>query len=470
MRESKSQNLMKWRRRLVSLEIENLLTKVDGEPISQKDIQRLWREFLKHDWSAKPDYYTKVYTEVSKTKPNGKTYNLGNDTGVGIFEMSLPPCRNLHEARKEFLEILKETLKYIKKQKMRFLAYGIQPTGVKDPRAHKSKKSFYATIEFLNLHNLIVGTAASQCGISLRLEEVVDVTNQLNKISGLITALFANSPITDKKIYHWKEMRMLPWDFLGITIKPSFENIYGFPKREFRSIADILKYAWESPPFGIISFLRETGWAILDKEINYTRYFKGKEWKARDLFSKRLKLVPNVKDLNLALIAFWIHAKPHLVLDVKKVKVADFMGHLQNNTLEKYLKDKLVNCYIEYRVAAASPKGEEVAFAALTLGLVNNLKELKKLTTPYSWGDWKKLYEEAPVKGMEARLKGREIYPILEKLVKVAEKGLKRRKFDEEKYLKPLKKRLRDKKCPADYAVEKFQKYGFRKFLDFVSY
>lgn len=470
MRESEIKDLMSWDQRLIGIETENLLTKFNGEPIEQEDIQKLWHVFLGNGWEGKPDYYTNVYTDLFKSGPNGKTYNIGNDTGVGIFEMSLPPCRNLHEAKAELLEILDESLRHIKDQKMRLLGYGIQPGTIDNPIEHKTKKSLYATIKFLNLHNLIVGTAASQCGVSLRLNEVVEVTNELNKLSGLVTALFANSPITDKKVYPWKDMRMISWDLLGVTTIPSFENIFGFPKKEFSSIADMLKYLWESPPFGVISFRRDTGWAILDEKINYAEYFRGKEWMAKDLFGKAIKLVPEVKDLNLALIAFWSNTKPHLTLDPKKISVGEFMAHYKDDTLEEYLKDKLINCYVEYRVAASAPKGEEMVFSALTLGLLNNLEEIKKITAQYTFQEWRVLHEQAMHAGMDVKLKDENIYSFVNKLVDISSAGLKKRGLGEEEYLRPLSKRLNDKKCPADYAIEKFNEEGFEKFLNYVSY
>jgi len=54
--------------------------------------------------------------------------------------------------------------------------------------------------------------------------------------------------------------------------------------------------------------------------------------------------LPNPDDLNWAMLCNWPHAKPHIILDPKKITVREFMDNFQKDTLEEYLEGKVVNC------------------------------------------------------------------------------------------------------------------------------
>jgi len=160
----------------------------------------------------------------------------------------------------------------------------------------------------------------------------------------------------------------------------------------------------------------EGKWILPDKKMNFLEYFSQSRVSAYDLEGNSVELVPNPDDLNWAMLCNWPHAKPHIILDPKKITVREFMDNFQKDTLEEYLEGKVVNCYLECRAGAAAPVGEEMAIPALMLGLVNNIDGVKEITKLYSWKEWNNLVFEAAAKGMKAKIKGDSVIPLLQRL------------------------------------------------------
>ncbi|HLN18887.1 MAG TPA: glutamate-cysteine ligase family protein [Patescibacteria group bacterium] len=472
MRESKIQNLIGFRERLVGLEFENPVIDRNGEPPSFYFMQKVWTDFGKIGWKINKDDRLKIISSVEKDF-GGKLVNLSSDSSAGNFEMALPPMPGIKKAHNLLKLVHKDIFRILKKRNLSMIGLGIHPGNLGDHKKLVVRSALYDALCAAGAYNyfdnaIMMANSAHQAGISIKLNEAVKATNELIKITGLVTALCANSPIQNWKMLPVKEWRMLCWDFRLVSNYRGFEKLAGFSKKPFSSLSELFRY-YLSTPFMMLPPTRETGWTIPDKKINYLQYFKKKEVASHDLSGKKVLLKPESKDVNLAMIIFWPHAKIHLVADPQKISVSDFMKNLDSGKLEEYLDGKLVNCYIEYRGAGASPVGEELALPALILGLVNNIGELEKFTKCLSWKQWEELVRPASIKGLNFNFEGHNIIRLCEKLVSIAEKGLGKRKSGEEKYLDILKKRIKDKRVPADMAISKF-KEGKKEFLKYVSY
>ena len=472
MRESKIENFIDFNERLVGLELENQIIDSNGEPIDFDFMQKIWKDFEKLGWRITTDSGLKIISGAEK-EFDGKNVNLSSDAAVGNLEMALPPLSNLKEAE-DFLRVVhSEIFQVLKDNQVSLIGLGIHPGNMNNLENLRVKSSLYKVIESLGSsthynNGIMTANSAGQTGISVKLSEMVDITNELIKITGLITASCANSPIQNWKILPWKEWRILGWDFRFISNIKGFEKLSGFPDKPFSSLADFFKYYWNIP-FMTLPPIRETGWVIPGKKLNYLSYFRQKEIEGKDLSGNRVLLTPMPRDLNLAMILTWPHAKPHLVTDPEKINMNDFVKSLKNDDLEKYLEGKLVNCYVEYRGGAASAVGEEIVLPALLLGLVNNLKDLKTFTKKFSWKWWKELVYFTAVDGINTKIKNVEVVDLLQELVKISEIGLKNRGMNEEQYLNVLKMRLKNKENPADKAIKAFKK-SKQDLLDYIKY
>lgn len=470
MREAKDINFLNFKERFVGLEFENPLVTQEGGYISQDQIKEFWEKFIKDGDEKDMDYFTGALVGAKKKLSNGEFENLNTDTSVSHLEMSLAPRENLNDAEMVFYEIRDQVLDVAKAMNLRFLGYGALPAKFEGNYFDfKTKKSLYPVIS-LRRHNGVMTMMAHQVGVSLRPEEIVDATNAMQALAGAVTCLVANSPITDGKVTDWKETRLLNWR-LAETSAMSKEERTVFPVMRdtpFTSLSDLFKYIWQGKM--VLPVMRDGQWVKLKKEVSFVEYLKGKEWQGEDLFGKSVTLTPSVGDINLAVICMWHDAKPHIVFSKEKTNVTDFVANLEKNNLEEYMDGKISNCYLEYRIGATAPVGEELALPTLTLGLINNLNETRKLVEKYTWRQWKELREICYVGAMDSLLDGQSVVPVLTEMVEIANAGLIKRGFGEEKYLEVLKKRIQEKKCPADNAIETFNKGGMKEFLDFASY
>jgi gamma-glutamylcysteine synthetase len=471
MREAEQIDLMQFKERLVGLEFENPLVREDGTIIDKKDLQKFWETFIKKGDQPDIDYLTNILVGAKKKLKNGSFEALNTDTGICILEMSLSPQPDLHQAKKVFEEVLISVIKTARKTKLRLLGYATQPRKITgETKNYKSDKSLYTAFSHIRRHNVMIPVCAHQTGVSVKLDELIRATNMLQALSGAVVCLIANSPIFEEKVTPWKELRLFSWQLFSTSgrTKAEMRAFAQTPKKPFKSVADYLKYIWASPM--ILPALRNGQWVKPKKTITWLDFFQKKRWSARDFYDKEVLLEPTISDINLAAISYWLDAKPHLTVSSEKATVEGFVKALEKDRLENYLNDKLLNCYIEYRIGGTAPIGEEMALPALTLGLINNLEDAETLVKQYKWKDWFNLRQTSYITAMETEFMGESILTLLSKIVDIAEIGLKKRKLKEEGYLLPLRKRIAEGKIPADKDIEIFEKKGLSGFLNSVTY
>lgn len=88
----------------------------------------------------------------------------------------------------------------------------------------------------------------------------------------------------------------------------------------------------------------------------------------------------------------------------------------------------------------------------MTLGLVCALSEAEQLMSRYKWKVLRTSREAACRVGLDGQVGRAKLTDIAEHMLDVAQLGLHRRGFGEERFLAPLQGRLRRGKCPADDA------------------
>jgi gamma-glutamylcysteine synthetase len=464
-------------KKTIGLEFENPLLKRDGNAIDFPTIQSVWRSFEKKGWKPRFDpTLSDVIDAVSKDFGVGSA-SIISDAGAGNFELALSPQANLDSAKAAYDKVMKEVLQVIKASNLILVGLAMQPGNIPDMEQFRRRNSMYIAWSEMGVSDIFANETSSaisahQVGIGMKLSEFVEATNELMKISGLIIALCGNSAIQNWKVLPYKEWRAISIGTIRfINNIPEVEKLVGFPERPFTSVADFFKYYWEVP-FMMLPLLRDrTGWIVLNDRVDYLKFFHGAPVNGRILKGgEKVTVTAEVEDINWATIQMWPHVKPHFTIDTTKVKLEDFVTNFDNDTLETYLADKLTNCYIECRAAGASPVGEEMVIPALMLGIMNNLEGLKEITKLYNWKEWGDLVFEVSVHGIDSKIKGKSIIPLLNDLLSVALSGLSKRKLGEEKYLEPIKMRIKEKKNPADKCIEEFKKSGPEGLLNFSAY
>lgn len=464
--------LKKSKQRLVGLEFENPLLTLSGNNVTAAEVQLLFKNLIKYyDWKGNKEKLSGNVLELNKIY-DGANINISTDCGWSSLEVAFPPKEDLHQAQRLQKRVFAEIILCLKKiKKVKLSGIGLIPGRIGWNNKYKTTKPFYNIIKYFNFHNINIPINAHQTGVSINLNEAVDAINELTKIGGLVIALCANSTIENFKIIPWKEWRVSSWQFVAITKYPGIEKVFGIPERPVRSIADYFKYYWSVSPCMFITPVRKGSFIdIKNKTVNWMQFLKGHTVKGINLFNEKVVAIPQSSDINVAGIVMWPHAKLHAVIDPQKTILKDYMSALAKDDLESYIKDKLLNFYIEFRIGATPPPGEELALPALTLGLVNNLSELKKFTNKYSWDDWKELTYNAAVNGLDADIKGQPVENLARKMVSIARHGLKKRKMKEEKYLSILDKRLKKHENPADEMRKILNEKGKKALLNKIFY
>ena len=453
--------------RMVGLEFENQLvyTKT-GFAVGRKDVAALWKKLMENKWQPTVDKYTNVIIGVTKKTSRG-TVVVNTDTGICNLEVAFPPKRDLIAARSEYKKIFAEIIGTAKKLGFTAISLGVTPRKMSgDLYDFKTEKGLYLLInDWFVRHNVQIPISSHQVCVDVDLKEMVRSINCLSKLGGLFIALTANSVIEDDEIQKWKEIRTLHWKVPFNSQFINIDNIFGgMPNKPFKDLSDYFRYIWNGTPVVII---KNGEWVRLkDWRITTWQYLTcGKELEAVTVDKKKIWVKADEGDLNLMMMLAWNDVKAHVIIDSERVRLRDFIDAIRKNSLEKYLKDKILSSYLEMRVCPVAPKGEEMVIPAFLLGLVNNLKGLEVFGRKFSWDDGKRLKDVLSIKGMDYELKGKPISLFLKQLVSISEIGLKKRGLGEEGFLDILDQRLKEEMTPADKTIAIFKKEGLEGVL-----
>ncbi len=466
------------KQRMIGLEYENqLVVSKNGYNIQKKDIQRIWKEFIKdRKWKPIYDQYSKVLLGASRKIKSGEVV-LNTDTAVSILELAMPPRDNVREAEKDWKMVFKDILGKLNALGYTPISLSTFPHKMRRPKGKdlyslKTDKGLYALMnDRLPRHNIMLCVAAHQVAVDVSIDEAVRAMNLLMKIGGFLVALTANSPIADDRVLKWKEVRHLCWKtpWCNDDYKNPEKIFGGVPERPYNGLSDYFKRAWSATPLIVI---KNGEWGrIKDWRVSGWEYLTGgRTYDGITAEGKPMKLKAEESDLNLMMILVWQDVKPHIVIDAGKVDLKKYMKAVKEGKLEDYLNDKVLSCYLEVRTCPVAPKGEEMALPALVMGLANNLSGLERFYKGFTWKEGIELKDILSIRGMDYIFKGKHMAEYLKELVNIAEKGLEKRKAGEEKYLAPFYKRIKEKKTPADKVIEIFNKKGVKALLDEIKY
>ncbi|MEK9165689.1 MAG: hypothetical protein AAB525_02430 [Patescibacteria group bacterium] len=216
------------------------------------------------------------------------------------------------------------------------------------------------------------------------------------------------------------------------------------PRVPFKNLSNYFFEILKINPLFIIK-----GSKIIDiannKKMTFEQYLQGQNWQGCTSAGEIMKINPQMRDLLLVQKFYWPECRLRFAFK-KEARLSAFLSiYKNNNRLIAFCRKNLKKLYLEVRSCAAAPQGEEMASIALSLGLLSNLSEAKKLYKSLGWTKWRQIRKNAIIKSMECE----PILHLIEKVLLIAEAGLKLRNLGEEKYLLPLWQRLQQKQSPA---------------------
>lgn len=399
----------------IGIEYERLLVnKQSSQTIpyyGENGIYRFLRQIaFKDEWS-----YLTDFGQVVGLKKGNTTISL--EPG-GQFEISLEPKNSVKEIQKDIEKLDKKLNLIAKNLDIGFLNYGISPITTYKDISIIPKKRYSIMSKNLpgdHLANMMRETAGIQVSIDYESEE--DASRKMKlalKLSPIMTAMFANSPVYDAKLSGYKSFRALSWLFTdnkrcGLISKKLFE------KNDHFGFQDYIDIILQIPMLFII---RDNKTIEINQKINFGDFIKhGYE-----------NHVANIEDFKLHASLFFPEAR--------------------------------INKYIEIRNHDCQ-KGElKYSIPAIYKGIFLNthsINETLNLLDEYSYEDFAFARECVPRFGLEATLGKHKIHALAKEIIGISKKYLYKEGKGEHKYLAPIEELLKNNQSPADVIISNWE-------------
>jgi len=351
-------------------------------------------------------------------KKNGKSITLepGNQ-----IELSGEQLNNIHEACSESQDYLFELKQVIKKLNLKIVSAGFDPISKISEVPNNPKQRYeIMTKDMPNNGELSLDMMYRTCGTQLNLdynseEDFVKKFKVINSIVPISIALFANSSIVEKKNSKYLSYRSKVWQNTSRG---------GLPEAFFDNM-DFEKYSDFTMKFPLL-FIQK------DK-----KYISGNNYLFSDFMSGKIKEIEN-----------------------RLPSEDDLTTHLSTIFTENRLKK-----YIELRSMDACGWDCLCSGPAFNTGILyGNLDEAFDLVSKWNKNKIINAYLEAPKKGFNTQLMGKDLFYWASVLLEISRKGLKKRDiigkggYNETNYLKHLEKIIDNKITNADHMVDKFSK------------
>jgi glutamate--cysteine ligase len=317
----------------------------------------------------------------------------------GQFELSGAPLDDAHATAEELDRHLAVCRLVAEPLGIGFLALGMSPkwTLAETPSMPKSRYAIMARympkVGTRGL-DMMFRTATVQANLDYASEKDMVLKLRVGlALQPAITALFANSPFTDGKLNGLLSARSEIWRHTD----PARTGMLAFAFEPGMGFERYVDYALDVPLY----FLKRGG-----------SYQDVAGASFRDLLAGRLKEAPG-----------------------ERATIADWANHLSTIFPEVRLKR-----YLEMRGADVGPPDRIVALSALMIGLYYDADALSSAEALIQ--DWSA--EDPPLLGLNAEIRGRELWEVALDMLSIARGGLKRRARlnakgeDEAIWLRPL--------------------------------
>ena len=351
-------------------------------------------------------------------KKSGKSITLepGNQ-----IELSGDQLNNIHEACSESQDYLFEIKQVIKKLNLKIVSAGFDPISKISEVPNNPKQRYEVmTKDMPNGGELSLDMMYRTCGTQLNVDynsekDFIKKFKIVNSIVPISIALFANSSIVEKKNSNYLSYRSKVWQNTSRG---------GLPEAFFDNM-DFEKYADFAMNFPMLFIQKDN------------EYISGKNYLFTDFMNGKIKELEN-----------------------KLPTESDLTTHLSTIFTENRLKK-----YIELRSMDACGWECLCSGPAFNTGILyGNLDEAYDLISKWDKNKIINAYLEAPKKGFNTELMGKDLFYWTSILLEISKKGLESRDiigkggYNETHYLSHLEKIIDNKITNADHMISKFSK------------
>ena len=337
------------------------------------------------------------------------------------IELSGDKLSNIHEGCAESQDYLFELRQVTKKLGLNIVSAGFDPISKLNEIPNNPKQRYKLMTKDMPLGgNLSLDMMYRTCGTQINLdysseEDFIKKFKIVNSIVPITIALFANSSIVEKKQTRYLSYRSKVWQNTSRG---------GLPKIFFDDL-DFEKYADFIINFPIL---------FIQDEL---KYISGKNYTFSDFMNGKIKEIKNR-------------------LPTEK----DLSNHLSTIFTENRLKK-----YLEIRSMDTCGWDCLCSGPAFFVGILyGSLNEIYELVSKWDKDKIINAYLEAPKKGFNTQLMGKDLFYWASNLLNLSKKGLEKRDFlnkggrSEVLFLNHLQKIIDNRTTNADHMISKFSK------------
>ena len=390
-----------------------LFNKKDHKRVDYSKIKEMFNSLLEFGWNP-------VFEKDNIIALNKGGKNITLEPGNQI-ELSGEKLNHIHDACSESQDYLFELKQVTKKLDIEIVSAGFDPISKLEEIPNNPKQRYKLMTQDMPLGGeLSLDMMYRTCGTQLNIdysseEDFVKKFKVINSIVPISIALFANSSIVEKKNSNYLSYRSKVWQNTSRG---------GLPKIFFEEL-DFEKYA---------EFI--INYPILFIQDN-KKYISGKKYTFKDFMNGKIieigKRLPNDSDLSI---------------------------HLSTIFTENRLKK-----YIELRSMDTCGWDCLCAGPAFNIGLLyGNLDEVHELISKWDKDKIINAYLEAPQKGFNTQLMGKDLLFWASNLLDLSREGLNKRDIlnksgkNETLFLNHLQKIIDNKTTNADHMMNRFSK------------
>ena len=390
-----------------------LFSNVDNKRVNYLKIKEMFSALLEFGWN--PILEGKNIIGLNK---GGKNITLepGNQ-----IELSGDKLNNIHEACAESQDYLFELRQVTEKLGINIVSAGFDPISKLNEIPNNPKQRYKLMTKDMPLGGeLSLDMMYRTCGTQLNIdynseEDFIKKFKVVNSIVPISIALFANSAIVEKKKSNYLSYRSKVWQSTSRG---------GLPKLFFEEL-DFEKYAEFSINFPIL-FIQHEG-----------TYISGGKYTFKDFMEGKINEIGN-----------------------RLPTESDLTTHLSTIFTENRLKK-----YIELRSMDTCGWDCLCSGPAFNIGILyGNLNEVYELISTWDKDKVINAYLEAPRKGFNTQLMGKDLLYWASTLLDLSKKGLEDRDIlnkhgkNETLFLNHLQKVIDEKTTNADHMISKFSK------------
>ena len=390
-----------------------LFNNSDNKRVNYSKIKEMFSALTEFGWN-------KIFEKKNIIALNKGGKNITLEPGNQI-ELSGDKLNHMHEACAESQDYLFELKQVTKKLNIKIVSTGFDPISKLSEVPNNPKERYKIMTKDMPLGGeLSLDMMYRTCGTQLNVdynseEDFIKKFKVVNSIAPISIALFANSSIVEKKNSHYLSYRSKVWQNTsrGGLPKIFFENL------NFEKYADF-----------IINF------PILFIN-NKDKYISGKNYIFQDFMEGKIDEIKN-----------------------RIPEVSDLETHLSTIFTENRVKK-----YIELRSMDTCGWDCLCAGPAFNVGILyGNLQEVHDLISKWDKDKIINAYIEAPKKGFNTQLMGKDLLYWSSILLDLSRKGLERRDILNKKgsnetiFLNHLQKVIDNKTTNAHHMISKFSK------------